>query len=225
MVSVSQLFNRCSNPGEGLKHFGVVEGESDKEEESDINSECDSLGWDIPDLETAQPTALDRCQLAGNSPAEVDEFMNGYGIALVQPRYRPLVEGHLNKKRYRSRGLVINPEFSSLPYVWHKPRTKRIAYFADCLRSTRALSGQLGYSSIHEYLKTRDWLLKFKKDTGTYRLQYRKLEDALKFADSKAIDGEDNRFGHLCAFVDELYSVIKNSSTVNRQQGYWRGRS
>jgi hypothetical protein len=186
--------------------------------------DSDAAGQDLDgfnvDLDTThRRTALDECLLGGNNPADVQEFMNGYGIELVQARFRPLVEGHLNKKRFRQKGIVINPEFSSLPYVWHKPRKRRVAYFADCLRVTRALASQLGYTTIHQYLKTRGWLLKFQKETGTYKLQYRKLEDALKFSDSKEIDGEDNRFGHLGAFVDELYSLIKNSSTFNEVTG------
>lgn len=159
----------------------------------------------------------------------LSQFINGLGIELVQPRFKAMVESQKSKLAYidnqRTSGdhVVIRPELTSLPYIWHKLRRARIAYFADCLRVTRALALQLEYKNIFSYLQTRGWLLSSYRDQDgqrKFRLEYRKLKECLELSDNDEINqGTTTRRSHLGAFVDELYKIIHNGSVVNKVTG------
>ena len=94
-------------------------------EVSDDFDAFDSELWDSVSIEEFTDVAQDN---------KVEVFCNGVNKYFVQPRFTTVVETAKRQKTFLENGQWhASPDFSSLPYIWHRPRKGRIHHMADVI--------------------------------------------------------------------------------------------
>jgi len=146
---------------------------------------------------------------------EVTFFCHGDGQMKVQPRFTRVVETAKRRKRFIENGRwMASPDFSSLPYIWHRPRRGRIHHFADVIRVNTIVARELGFDSAEGYIRTRGWSIRPSKghqNKGRYTLEYRKLQEII------IAEAPSDESRQLClafnAMVEELYKTLNREAT------------
>jgi hypothetical protein len=76
-------------------------------------------------------------------------------------------------------------EFTSLPYLWHKPRQGCLHHMADVICVITIVAQELAFNSPFSYIESHEWTICKKKDH--YMLQYQKIHEAV--ATQTMVDG------------------------------------